>query len=1109
MERKMMLRQGDLPDMDASFKDGKPQMQIHGTGIQSKFIIPELPDKVFVSKRMKGLSIRGNRASMLTAPSGFGKTTLVLLSLQPIRQHTHWYRLEKEDGLLPVFYANLIETLFAGVEKNVLESHRGLSSISNIQEEYAMLNALLCQDAWQYFPDEKTTHYLVFDDFHHVAEHPVIAQTIRYLINNLPHSISVVVLSRSETAICTGNLAWKRSICFVNKEDLCLTREETQKFLADINHVKLASQELDCIHTYVEGWVAALSLIGKKSNAIRFLCDGTAREEYWNEQTPFQMFFGEFLSGVNKNWLLTLAKMAIFTEFSAEELDEILQDSQVHPILEWLTRSNIYIQKINTQPVKYRFHSLFRLELEVYLKKTIPDKEIKTLLAKAAVYYQHCGDMRQAIRCFIRANQAEKAVQVNSESGTAFFARGEPEKIMYLVTEFPEAIVEKDPYLLFYRGLVLRTMDVPQAYLCLRSAMMLFVGNGDMSYLMNTFGLILIMSFESNDFSYVESVVSALPKFKVFFEAAASRIKLLVSGFISAVADEKFHMAMIYRKLINRMKITEPIWNYSYLMLCGMLDYRTGQLEKAYRRMPGILSHPVGAASDQWRFIGLVSCHNTLWLSRDLEASRKIRDEFAALAEKYNSDFFHAFAFRLSAIIKFQTRDIAGAVADMSEVAQAYTRYGSPILASAATITQLLWETEWIPATALVEKAEDAFLNIPKENAGHGYYELCQGMLGAIHKAAENNRRAEELLLSAYRESRRKKAWQHMCAMAMHLADLYARTGNVKSCRKYLRLWAKESQRNAYVFFHEMTFEALVRMCSLAYEQGYATDHMQAMIRLYFGTDKMKQMIFDAARITANPKNFLRVNEIKAPQRAEISVSLFGSFCIKKGEVAIEEREWKTKKISGILAVILAQPHQRISRDRLSTMFWPDSDSKAAYASLRVALYELRKVLDRFDMGFKSECALVEEDKNGFCVGAGLILTTDAQEFQALYDAYKGCHGSESHAEEVLSEIIKLYQGDFLMQQDMEDSWVHASREYYRAMFMEASMALSRIYIKQCAWEKAELILQKHIAIDPLSEKGASLLVEVYQKTGQATRAKSYERQFKKRFVEEMGVLPE
>lgn len=120
--------------------------------------------------RIKSLEISEKRCSVLTAPSGFGKTTAVLMCLEEYRKNVKWYRMDKEDSFLPLFYAHLLNTLFAGSESPHTESLDMLKGLQRIEEDYPLLNAQIVQDAFMLYGDSEEKIYLVLDDFHNVTD---------------------------------------------------------------------------------------------------------------------------------------------------------------------------------------------------------------------------------------------------------------------------------------------------------------------------------------------------------------------------------------------------------------------------------------------------------------------------------------------------------------------------------------------------------------------------------------------------------------------------------------------------------------------------------------------------------------------------------------------------------------------------------------------------------------------------------------------------------------------------------------------------------------------------------------------------------------------------
>lgn len=83
--------------------------------LKAKLVVPEIPGKVLFCGRIKSLNITVHRAVIITAPAGFGKTTAVLLSLRKDRDKMRWYRMEREDSFLPVFYAHSLAYPFCQI----------------------------------------------------------------------------------------------------------------------------------------------------------------------------------------------------------------------------------------------------------------------------------------------------------------------------------------------------------------------------------------------------------------------------------------------------------------------------------------------------------------------------------------------------------------------------------------------------------------------------------------------------------------------------------------------------------------------------------------------------------------------------------------------------------------------------------------------------------------------------------------------------------------------------------------------------------------------------------------------------------------------------------
>jgi DNA-binding SARP family transcriptional activator len=1074
--------------------------------LKSKLMIPEIPGKALYSQRIKNLDIINKRITVITAPAGFGKTTSVLLSLKNKRDNVRWYRLEKEDGFLPIFYAHLIETLSGGHKKESLECYRTLNSIQDIQNEYPLLNAQICQDLFSAIDSNNGTSerfFLVLDNFHAVLDNPAIVKSLQYFTFNFPPNVSIIVTSRVETGILSGKLAISPDAKAICAEDLRFTKEDADKLIQSTYKLSFKSEELEKIYAYSEGWAAGLYMICHSSHPLTAYNPGPA-SPVQSSQDRFTRFFHEFLCELEEDRRIQLAKISILSDFSELELKEIFQFDQPEALIKWLEKSNLYIQKTMTRPIRYRFHSLFREQLLNTLQDCFTEDQIKNLYITAAAYYQNESLHDKAISLLVHIGCVREAAAIAQDACTGAFNTGRTPLLAGIIGQFSDSVIESNPYLLFSKGVVLVNIDHRQCYECGRTSLIMFKRTKDMSYLMNAFALILAVAFETCDFSYLKSVAGFLPKLRIALAGGPALKKLVLSMILSTVANEKLKRGTMLYQLFSEMEIPDPVWNYCFLSIRSLLLYRTGRLRESAENLDRVLRHPVGLSNDQLRITGIVGCHLGACLMRDENRIKALMAEMSALGEKYDSDFARGYTYQMAAFIHYQNRNVSEATGSLEKACFDFKKSHSPHLGSICRITQCLWDVNPSSAGERLQKAEAELGNIKAADIGHGYYELCQGMTGAIAKQAGDYVRAEALLLKALSISQKKGAHQSSCGILLQLADLYRLRRNPKREQYYLKRWVQESKSKDYLFFWEMDYPTFVSVCARAAEKQLCMDYIGKVIRLYFGLDKAKLFFDDPAGVSSDPLGFIQASNTPDKELRMVHFQLFGSFKMTIEGKEITEKELKTRKISGILKYILVHADKPVSRETLAAIFWPESDAKAAYASLRVALYELRKILARLDLSFEGENALIIESKTGFEIAADNVIQTDIQEFTALYQRYKKGELSPSEIEAALLRMNGLYTGDFL-EDSLYDDWISLMREQYKSIFVETSYALSLLLMKKATFHEAEIVLNKHMTIDPFDEKACALLLYIYEKTDQHLRGNSFKRQFEKRFKQEFG----
>jgi ATP/maltotriose-dependent transcriptional regulator MalT/DNA-binding SARP family transcriptional activator len=1063
--------------------------------VKSKLTAPELPQRMLHSQRLKGFPIEDRRITVITAQAGFGKTTTVLLALE--KKDLRWYRMEKEDSFLPVFYAHLIETMFRDMDQTRLDCHRALTGVQDLADEYPIVNAQICQDAAE-LETEGSRIYLVLDDFHNVSENKAIVESIRYFAVNLPEFVSIVVTSRTETDILSGKLSLSRDSLSITESSLRFTREETGKLITSIYKLKISEGEMDRIYERSEGWIAGISMLCHNS-----LSAGSEFQD--SNEGIFRRYFREFFYQLDQKRQDVLADLSILPDFSAEEIREVFRYEQAEELLKWLETSNLYIQKLPMETARFRFHSLFQQSLSEILLERIDSEQLNRRCRKAAEYYCSKGNKELAIRLLLDAGQTDPAADIAIKECIRQFDKGHLENMGDYVNGFPESVILQDPYLLFFKSITYQ--NVSHA-ICLDYAMKslrTFLQRRDTSYLMNTFGMILVITFQTNSFAMLREASGLLPVPRILFGGRGPLTKLLVSMASGMVAEEKFAVAARMYRILDRLRIGDPVWNNSSNMIRGILLYRTGKLEQSKKNFRSVLEHPVGMSSDRWKITGLVAGHLALNLMRDMDGAKAAMAELSALAEEYDSSFARGFSHRMAAFISYQTNDMANALENIEKSAEAFDRSASPTLASVSRITNYFWSSSG-DAGKMAELALAELEHMQNYEIGHGFDELCRAMIGGILIYAGQYDEAERFLTSAVKTSEKKGALQSVCGALAQMVNLYYCTGNTGQLRISLRRWAKLTSENDFIYFWEADHRTFVRACAAACKYGFDRNHMAKAIEKNYGKEAAARILRDPATIEEWPD---RLFDEGKPHREKpkIDIKLLGRFLIAAGETAITDEDFKTRKISGILKYILLHNGKAVSRDALTGVFWPESDEKSAFASLRVALSDLRKVLARCDLSFDGDNALLCENKSGFYISGNHELRFDTDAFTDLYRIYNGSDCGDAQKIALLEEILSIYDGD-LLEENLYDDWVMAQRENYHSIFIEASHALAQVYFSNRKFDEAERVLSRHLVLEPLDEKACSMLLQVFQGTDQENRAEAFRRQFERRFFEEMGQRP-
>ena len=354
-------------------------------------------------ERLKSFMER--RVTVLIAPAGYGKTTLLVEWLSTSRrsnQHAVWVTCDQYDNVPSRFWAYII----AGLKKIFPQFHLQPQQIV-YQEQHSdfstLLNPLL--NAIAAVPYHIT---LVLDDYHAITNE-VIHLQLSYFIEYIPKNLHLVLSSRVKPPIPLSRLRIQRKLLEITERDLLFSLSEAQSFLTSVMNLDIDQAQAIALWNSTEGWIAGLQLAAlsyslssqKWSPPLDVLRDNRMVLDYFSEEVLNQ------LSAPVQEFLL---KTSILEEFSTSLCDTVLGRDDSEKLLSQIEEANLFMVCLDNG-CGYRYHPLFAQVLKTRLNELYP-QEVAELHLRACNWLLAHEQLDKAIAHALAAGALEKAAEI-------------------------------------------------------------------------------------------------------------------------------------------------------------------------------------------------------------------------------------------------------------------------------------------------------------------------------------------------------------------------------------------------------------------------------------------------------------------------------------------------------------------------------------------------------------------------------------------------------------------------------------------------------------------------------------------------------------------------
>ncbi len=363
---------------------------------------PNIALRLRLLERLNAGLTAGNKLTLISAPAGFGKTTLVSEWVATCGQPVAWLSLDEGDNDLASFLIYLIaslRTIQNDIGKGVLGA---LQSSQPLTTNNAILLAPLLNEI-SAIPD---TFILVLDDYHLVDSEP-IDHALTFMLDHLPPQMHMVLTTREDPSIPLPRYRVRGQMIELRAADLRFTPEEAGAFLNQMMGLNLSPENITALETRTEGWIAglqlaALSIQGREdassfieafTGSHRFVLDYLAEEVLERQPEPVRNF---------------LLQTAILDRLSGSLCNAVTAQDGGIGMLETLERSNLFLIPLDDQRQWYRYHHLFSEVLQAHLMEARPE-QVLSLHQRASVWHEQNGLSPDAIRHALAAKDFEHA----------------------------------------------------------------------------------------------------------------------------------------------------------------------------------------------------------------------------------------------------------------------------------------------------------------------------------------------------------------------------------------------------------------------------------------------------------------------------------------------------------------------------------------------------------------------------------------------------------------------------------------------------------------------------------------------------------------------------
>jgi LuxR family maltose regulon positive regulatory protein len=378
------------------------------------------------------------KLTLVSAPAGFGKSTLVSGWLTSRQHDTAWLSLDTGDNEPGIFWQYVLAALQT-VEPDIGHDASQILSSPQLANPHPALVSLLNE-----ISARQLTFTLVLDDYH-IIESPVIHDSLSFFLEHMPSTGHMLLLTRVDPPLPLGRLRANSDLSEIRAADLQFTIGETSEFLNKVMDLELSQEQITTLDKRTEGWVVGLKLAGlslqRRPDTDRFIDAFSGSHQYILEYLT-----EEVLSTLSDSQQRFLLHTSILDAFCTSLCEAVTGEPDSQEIIDEAISTNLFVIPLDQSGEWFRYHHLFSELLRSLLARDFTN-EVPGLHLRASSWYREAGYLAQAADHVFLSGDMERAKTYVIENWNAMLHRGGVNTVLKWVNRLPDHMAQDDVYL--------------------------------------------------------------------------------------------------------------------------------------------------------------------------------------------------------------------------------------------------------------------------------------------------------------------------------------------------------------------------------------------------------------------------------------------------------------------------------------------------------------------------------------------------------------------------------------------------------------------------------------------------------------------------------------